>query len=578
MRTPLLAFALLVFALLAGCSQPDVDPRPNVLLVMADDQGYGDFSGVGNAVLETPRLDAFARECPKVGRFYVSPVCAPTRASLMTGRYNYRTRVVDTWVGRAQMEPDEVTLAEALGGVGYHTGIFGKWHLGDAYPLRAMDQGFAVAHVHRGGGLAQPSEPPVNERRYTDPMLERNGTWYRAKGFCTDVYVDEALAFIDESVEAGQPFFAYVSTNAPHGPFHDVPQALYEKYRARDMAAVRSENGSDPDVIARTFAMIENIDQNFGRLLDRLDALGVTENTIVVFLCDNGPVRGRWVAGLRGGKTDVYEGGIRSPLWVRWPARLSAETRVEHIGAHIDLMPTLLAATGTPLPAGVALDGRSLLPLLEGQDVDWPERHIVIQSHRGDVPQRDHNVAIIGERWKLVRASGFGEPKGRSNLPWQLYDLTSDPGEQDNLIVRETRRVVEMRTLYDRWFADVTATRVDNFDPPRIRPGTEHERATTLTWQDWRYEGGPGWGTRGRWTLHMEEGRELALTLLFKEERSIETVDVLLNGRVSTLPVNATGDVIQVGSLAFPAGDVDLQIVCVNGDETFDAYQVVLRR
>ena len=557
---------------------PEEPLPPNVLLVMTDDQGYGDFSGMGNPVLETPRLDGFARECPQVERFYVSPVCAPTRASLLTGRYNYRTRVVDTYRGRAQMEPDEVTLAEALRGSGYRTGIFGKWHLGDAHPMRAMDQGFEDALVHRGGGLAQPSEPPENGRRYTDPLLEQNGRWFRATGYCTDVYVDEALMFMDESIQNQRPFFAYVATNAPHDPFHDVPEELYKKYSERDLSAVQIEDGTDADVIARTYAMIENADRNFGRLLDFLDDRGVADDTIVVFLVDNGPVRGRWNAGLRGGKTTVYEGGIRSPLWIRWPGHLSPETVVDAISAHIDIMPTLLQATGTPEPTGAAFDGKSLLPLLEGKDVDWPDRHLVIQSHRGDVPERDHNCAIIGETWKLVRASGYGQATAGRAAQWQLYDIDDDPGEADNRIAKEMGRVIEMRTVYDDWYADVSTTREDNYAPPRIQPGTDLEPTTALTWQDWRSDSKPGWGTGGWWELRFGEAVELDLTLRFKEERAMDLVYVTIGDEVHGRAVEGPGATLPIGRFAFPAGDVRLSIECRSGDESFDAYQVVLKR
>ncbi|MGK0350708.1 MAG: arylsulfatase/arylsulfatase A, partial [Planctomycetota bacterium] len=272
--------AVLVLTTALAAQGPAKHARPNILLVMTDDQGYGDFSSAGNPVLETPRMDQFAAQCPQVDRFYVSPVCSPTRACLMTGRYNYRTRVVDTWIGRSMMEPTEVTIAEVLKTAGYATGIFGKWHLGDCYPMRPMDQGFDESLVHRGGGLAQPSEPLENERRYTNAILTHNGELTETKGYCTDVYFASAQTFIDASVARKQPFFTYVATNAPHGPFHDVPPALYKKYKQRDMSKVqRSSNpksaGAKPDVLARTFAMIENVDQNFGRLLDHIEDIGI---------------------------------------------------------------------------------------------------------------------------------------------------------------------------------------------------------------------------------------------------------------------------------------------------------------
>ncbi|MBW2416809.1 MAG: arylsulfatase, partial [Deltaproteobacteria bacterium] len=395
--------------LLGACGTVSQEERPNVVLVMSDDQGLGDFSHAGHGVLATPNLDRLAAASPQVKRFYVSPVCSPTRACLMTGRYNYRTRVVDTWIGRSMMEPDEVTVAEILNAAGYATGIFGKWHLGDCYPLRPIDQGFEVALVHRGGGLAQPSEPPANAGRYTDPILFRNGEEVQTKGYCTDVYFDAALEFIDASLAAERPFFAYVATNAPHGPYGDVPEDLYEKYAESDLEPTLRGKSDQVDREAKICAMVENIDRNVGRLLDHLERRGITRETIVVFLNDNGPVGGRYTRGLRGSKSSVYEGGIRAPLFVRWPGQLSPATEVEPITAHIDLLPTILAATGVPVPSGLHLDGRDLLPLLKGEGAGWSERTLFLQTHRGNTPGFERHFAVIDQRWKLVRASGFGK-------------------------------------------------------------------------------------------------------------------------------------------------------------------------
>ncbi|MEX2399391.1 MAG: sulfatase-like hydrolase/transferase, partial [Rhodothermales bacterium] len=298
-------------ALLVGCTDvPDDagspgDDRPNVILIMTDDQGYGDFGFTGNPVIRTPNLDALSEESVRLSPFYVSPVCAPTRASLMTGRYNYRTRVVDTWLGRAMMEPDEVTVAEVLRDGGYATGIFGKWHLGDNYPMRPRDQGFEEVLVHRGGGIGQPSDPPGGEGAYTDPILFHNGEEVRMEGYCTDIYFDEAMRWMDSAREEGRPFFAYVSTNAPHGPYHDVPEQLYEEYRAMDLSPARFPQDAghplpeenDPDRLARIFAMITNIDDNVGRLMQYLEHAGMADNTLVLFLLDNGPNTRRYVAG-----------------------------------------------------------------------------------------------------------------------------------------------------------------------------------------------------------------------------------------------------------------------------------------
>ena len=216
------ALSLVAFAYLFVTNNAYSAERPNVVLVMTDDQGIGDFGATGNKVIETPNIDALSKRSASMKTFYVSPVCSPTRACLMTGRYNYRTRCIDTYLGRSMMESEEVTVAETLAASGYATGIFGKWHLGDNYPLRAIDQGFDEALVLRGGGLAQPSEPRENNRRYTDPILFHNGKQVQTKGYCTDVYFDAAMNFIDKIHKEERNFFVYLPTNAPHGPYSEV--------------------------------------------------------------------------------------------------------------------------------------------------------------------------------------------------------------------------------------------------------------------------------------------------------------------------------------------------------------------
>ena len=397
---------LLLTSALIGCDNTDtvsVIERPNIILVMTDDQGIGDLGATGNPVIETPHLDRFAEEGVQMTTFYVSPVCAPTRASLMTGRYNYRTRVVDTYIGRAMMEPEEVTLAEVLHDAGYATGLFGKWHLGDNYPMRPQDQGFEEVLMHRGGGIGQPSDPPTGENRYTDPVLFQNGVEKTFEGYCADLYFDHAMAWIEREHSAGRPFFAYISSNTPHSPYHDVPMELYQKYYDKDLSGIMLGEGDDPDTLARILAMVENVDQNMGRLLVRLDELDVADDTIVIFMTDNGPNTMRYVAHLRGMKGQVHEGGIRTSFFLRWPSRYESGQKVDTMAAHIDVMPTLLEMAGIAAPP--LLDGLSFAPELEGRPSNRSERTIFIQSHRGDTPQLYHHVSIHTARWKLVADS-----------------------------------------------------------------------------------------------------------------------------------------------------------------------------
>ena len=557
--------------------------RPNVVIVMTDDQGYGDLGFTGNGVLETPHTDRLAMASARLPYFYVSPVCAPTRASLLTGRYNYRTRAIDTWVGRAMMDPAEITLAEILRDAGYETGIFGKWHLGDCYPLRAMDQGFGEALVHLGGGLAQPSEPVENEKRYTNAILFRNGQPVDTEGYCTDVYFDAALKFIASSSAAGKPFFAYVPTNAPHSPFHDVPLELYEKYKARDLSPVLGESSKGADDVARIFAMCENIDQNVGRLLKTLDRLGIAENTIVVYLHDNGPRGTRYVGPMRGSKTGVHEGGIRTPFFVRWLARLSPGEKSAHVAAHIDVLPTLLEATGVAVPPGLRIDGRSLLPLLEERAASWPDRLVVLQSHRGDEPTRFHHFAAIQDaasissRWKLLRASGFHEEHAAPNHPFELYDLAADPREQFDLAAARPDVVAELKRAYSNWFDDVSDSRGDNYAPPRIVIGNDKEATTLLTHQDWRRLSGKGWGTSGEWLVTFEGEHSYELQIVAREE--FQHGDTWI-GRYRSMgfsaPLPTRSHAITVNSV--PPGDGSIRVTLHHKGEEVVPHHVYVTR
>jgi len=497
--------------------------RPNVILVMTDDQGYGDLGVTGNPVIRTPHIDAMARRSAQMANFYVSPVCSPTRACLMTGRYNYRTRCIDTYLGRSMMDPAEVTLAEIMRAARYGTGIFGKWHLGDNYPMRPNDQGFEEVLVHRGGGIGQPGDPAGGEGKYTDPILFHNGDRVETKGYCTDVYFDAAMKWIEKCQADNRSFFAYIPTNAPHGPFHDVPEEELAAYKQIDLNNNRfsQEQGhklpekGDVDKRARIFSMITNIDQNVGRLFAKLEALELIENTIVIFMNDNGPNGHRYVAGMKGAKCGVHEGGIRSPFFVHWPAALRAGRVSDRIAAHIDVLPTVLEACNIELPAGLQIDGRSLLPLLRGDAVEWPDRTIVIQAHRGDRPVLYHQFAARTQRWKLLHASGFGRERFEGEPQFELYDMAADPLEMKNLAADRPEIVDAMRNKYEEWFADVSATRPDNFAPPPIYVGTPHENPVVLTRQDWRHVEGQPWGASsiGFWVIYVatEEAYDIRL-------------------------------------------------------------------
>jgi arylsulfatase A-like enzyme len=523
----------------------DAPRRPNILLIMTDDQGYGDLGYHGNSRIKTPHLDRFARESVRLKTFCVSPVCSPTRASLMTGRYNYRTGVVDTYVGRSLMHPDERTLAEVLSAAGYRTGIFGKWHLGDNAPMRPIDQGFQRALVIRGGGIGQASDPPGGEN-YLDPILQDDGVQKKFTGYCSDVYTTGAIDFV--SAADDRPFFAYLAFNCPHEPLQ-APEAELAEYKSMQLGPsafppfphpVPPDMTMPPEDIAKVYAMVTNIDTNVGRILGALASRGRAIDTIVIFLTDNGPAKVRFNAGLRGYKGTVYEGGIRAPCYIRWPGHFAAGRVVDRLAAHVDLFPTLLEACGVPLPGGLQIDGKSLMPLLRGDaNVAWPDRTLFFQWHRGDAPEPDRAFAARSQRYKLVRREP--PPESRTKPKLELFDLETDPGEEHDIAAKQLALVERMHAEYLAWFRDVSSTR--GFDPVRIDLGGPKEDPTILTRQDWR---GPRAGTKvndlGFWEVNVVRGGRFTVALRLTPRRFRTVVHVSLRGveRSQSLDVGAS--------------------------------------
>ncbi len=348
MRFAAFAFSLLMVLCASGAGE-----RPNIILVLTDDQGYGDLGVHGNEAIDTPHLDAFASQALGMERFYVNPLCSPTRASIMTGRYHLRTGILHTSRGAAKMFGDEYTIAEAFRNVGYRTGIFGKWHLGDNYPMRPQDQGFEETLIHKSGGIGQ---TPDTDADYFNPVLWLNGERIKAKGYCTDLFFEGALSFLKEDTE--KPFFLYIPLNVPH-----TSLVVADQY-----SRVFEEEGLS-EATAKIYGMLKNLDDNFGAMMAQLETQGIDDDTLVVFMSDNGPTRGRYNADLRGAKANVYEGGIRVPFYVRWPDRLEAGKRIDRIAAHIDLFPTLLEIAGIDIPQDPVIDGKSLAPLLDREPV-----------------------------------------------------------------------------------------------------------------------------------------------------------------------------------------------------------------
>lgn len=559
--------------------------RPHVIVIMTDDQGGWDYGFMGNSVVKTPHLDAMAARGAHMTRFYVSPVCTPTRANLMTGRYNYRTRAIDTYIGRAMMDTEEVTIAEALGQAGYATGIFGKWHLGDSYPLRPQDQGFDEVLVHRGGGIGQPSDPPGGEGKYTDPILQHNGEEKEFKGYCSDVYFDHAISFLEQQHKNGKPTFVYLPMNAPHGPYDDVPEGLLKKYKGMNLRGTFPKGFADrqfkrhEDRTARIFAMEENVDENVGKLFRSLKQMGAYENTLVFFLNDNGPNGPRFVGPHRGSKASIYEGGIRSPLLAHWPAKIPAGQTSDLMSAHYDVFPTILDAAGVKKPADLKLDGVSILSALRGMKMERMNRHIYLQWHRGDAPVPYRNGAVVTARYKLLWGNYGGEFAPKNHGP-ELYDLKLDPKETKNLISAKPEVFRNLKKRYDHWFSDVSSTRPNNYDPPRIHIGNPKERTTVLTRQDWRYRGpnGKGWtpDAQGHWLVTVEKRGKYDVRIIFSENNQPGQLSFQMGKVKRSAKVVAKGREARFKGVALNPGQQQVDAFLNHGELQRGVHQIYI--
>ena len=455
-RAPLIFLAILT-CLSGVVVASDGERRPNVVVFLVDDLGYGDLAGHGNPHVKTPHLDKFLSDGVEFSHFYVSPLCHPTRSSLLTGRYTARTFREVSY----HMDPAEVTVAETLRAAGYKTGLFGKWHLGDGPDECPSAQGFEEVVTFAGGALPASS--------YFNPQLLHNRQPQKYRGYCMDVYTDAAIAFIKQNRD--KPFFVYLPTNLIHTPMV-APPALAGNYTAM---------GLNKD-LAAAYAMVESTDANFGRLRAALGELGLEENTLLIFTSDNGPAMFQAAeiersAGLNGMKGTVYEGGIRVACSMRWPAGFRDSVKVNRHAAHIDVLPTILEACGVAAPANVKLDGRSLFPLLRDPAAAWPERTLVIQCDSNGPPTREMNFAVITDQWKLVQpcgwvkeffwtnwytnisaAQGRGKRSVAGNVPrFELYDISADPEERTDLAAKHPNMVAKLRRQYNAWFDEVTS-------------------------------------------------------------------------------------------------------------------------
>lgn len=444
--------------------------KPNIILVMPDDVGYGDFSIHGNPIIRTPNIDAFAKQCVRFTDFHVSPTCAPTRCALMTGRHEFKSGVTHTIYERERMSLKAVTLPQMLKRTGYSTGIFGKWHLGDEPAYQPGRRGFDEVFIHGAGGIGQTymgscGDAPGNT--YFGPAILHNGKFERTYGYCTDVFFEQATKWIDAQRQAGKPFFACITPNAAHSPLQ-VPDSYFERHQ-----------GQVPDDVAKYYGMIENIDDNFGRLMKRLDDWQIADNTLVIFMTDNGGTLGVTInnGGRRGSKNTQYQGGTRVPSFWRCPSWFGGGRETAALTAHIDIFATLAEFTGTELTdtEREQVEGRSLTPLLTNSNAPWSDRYLV--THCGRWPRGQ------AEKAKFAQCSIRNQQYALVNNT-ELYDLKSDPGQSKNLIDQQPEVLAALRAEYDQWWADVLP-RLENEDAI----GPDMNPFKVLYWQ--QFGGGP---------------------------------------------------------------------------------------
>jgi len=448
-----------------------VGSRPNIVLVITDDQGYGPVARHGHPWLQTPNLDSLYDTSTRFTRFLVSPTCAPTRSALMTGRHPMKNGVTHTILERERMTLGATTLPQVLGSASYTTGIFGKWHLGDEEPYQPHNRGFDEAFVHGAGGIGQAyncscADAPGN--KYFDPVIRHNGSFVKTNGFCTDLFFTAALGWIESVKDREEPFFAYITTNAPHGPFIAPPK---NRERFAELGFGKNQAGF--------YGMIENIDENVGRLMEKLDQWQLLNNTLIIFMSDNGMTgagsgRGKvggqadgtemrmFNAGMKGLKGSADEGGVRVPFFVRWDGHLEPGRDINRIAAHIDLLPTLAALAGAEQPVD-QVEGRSLLPLLQKPDADWADRYLYTHQGRWKTGAEPNdfqwkNFAVRNQRFRFVNNN-------------QLYDMQKDLGQTTNVIDQHADVVKEMRAAYDIWWQETRPLMVNEGVPMSpVRP------------------------------------------------------------------------------------------------------------
>ncbi len=483
MKNPKAILLGVVFLLLfSAVGKAQAAPRPNVIVVMTDDQGYGELSCHGNPVLKTPHLDALAERSLRLSDYHVTPMCTPTRGQLMTGLDAARNGAINVSSGRSLLRPELPTMADLFAENGYRTGIFGKWHLGDNYPFRPEDRGFQETVWFPSSHIS--SVPDFWANNYFDDTYIQNGKRQKFSGYCTDIFFEEAIQFIRQSAKSNKPFFAYLPTNTPHSPLIGKEEDLKALEAAFDASAEFAD--LDPKLkkqLVSYLAMVRNIDTNVGKLVDFLKEEGLTQNTVLIFMTDNGSTQGPkyFNAGMRGRKSELWEGGHRVPCFLSWPdGRLANPQDIGGLTQVQDILPTLVDLCDLQLPATTHFDGMSLASILRGQSKVPEDRTCIINYSRmpngfnypspysQSILKRDHAV-VLWKRWRLLEDR-------------ELYDLASDPLQENNVFDAHPQVVAKMRKhLYDWW--DEVEAKANEVQ--RIVIGHERENPMMLTACEW---------------------------------------------------------------------------------------------
>ena len=479
-KVPIRCFLPLFILFLACNNSPkttqnaskETNKPPNVILILTDDQGYGDLGSHGHPVLKTPHLDAFAKTAIEATNYHGGTTCTPTRAGLLTGRNANRNNAWHTISGCSILNKEEETMAEVFQENGYKTGMFGKWHLGDNYPYQPQDRGFQEAFYCKGGGVWQ--TPDYWKNNYFDDTYYRNGQPEKTTGYCTDVWFKEAIDYIDKNKD--NPFFVYLAPNAAHGPFN-VPKEYMDKYKDADL----------PPILKRFNGMVTNLDDNFGQLMAYLTANNLVENTIVIYTTDNGTAAGvrkdkatgesfGYNAGLRGKKGSHYDGGHRVPFFIQYPnGKMQGGLQTDELVAHVDMLPTLANLCGLDFKAKKSLDGLNRLPQLKSAQTDTT-RMLVIDTQRNQWPEKGRRACVMSKDWRLVNGK-------------ELYQTKIDPGQTKDVASAHPERVKAMQDFYDTWWASTES----DWKYANLVIGDKKSNPTLITVHDLHSTDYPAW-------------------------------------------------------------------------------------